>query len=244
MNKIISNISVDCVIFGIENNQLKILLAERTLEKNGRTVFSDYSLLGDHIFENENMLSAAKRILVDLIGENDIYLEQFETFGEISRANNPNDILWKERNSDTNKYSDRIFSIGYFSLIDITKVNIQKKDRDVKWFSITDLPQLGYDHEKIIKDALIFLKNKIIISPIIFELLPDKFSISQLQSILEEILNIKYDRRNFRKRIIQKDFIVNLNEKQKGVPHKPAQLYMFSRDIYEKTKKDNLDFIF
>lgn len=242
MRKTVSNISVDCVVFGFDFNQLTVLLVERKLEdeKTGKILIDDWTLTGYHIFEDEDFDTAATRILKGLSGLDNIYLEQFYAFGGIERVNSPKDKLWLANQHEG--FSNRIVTIGYFSLIDNTIVTLSHNDRNVKWFPVDELPELGFDHKKILDKALEKLRAKLSSEPIGFELLPEKFTISQLQRLYEVILGTKFDRRNFRKKVLQMKYVIPLDEKQKGVKHKPAQLFIFSKEVYEKTKTERFDF--
>jgi len=241
MQEIVSNISVDCVIFGFDFKQLNVLLVERKLidENTNETLIDDWTLTGYHILEDEDFDIAAARILKKVSGLDNIYLEQFYAFGRIDRVDSPKDRLWLEHQSG---FSNRIVTVGYFSLIDNTTVTLSLKERNVKWFPITDLPELGFDHQEILIKALEKLRSKLRSEPIGFELLPGKFTLSQLQKLYEAVLGTTYDRRNFRKKVLQMKYIIPLNEKQKDVKHKPAQLFIFSRDVYERTKRERFDF--
>ncbi len=242
-NKVLNNyISVDCVIFGYDFDKLNILLVDRTLkdENTKETLFSDQTLTGNHIFEDEDIDEAANRILFDLTGLQNIYLEQFKTFAHPDRLNKPNDRKWllhNDRNPDT-----RIASIAYFALLATQDVTLEWKGRNVKWVPYHEIGELGFDHNQIVEAAIIELRNKIKHEPIGFELLPDKFTLSQLQNVYEIILDTEFDKRNFRKKVARMKYLIPLDEKQKGVAHKPARLYMFSREVYEKTKKELFDF--
>lgn len=242
MAKIIPNISVDCVIFGFDSNQLNVLLVERKLEdeKTKEVLIDDWTLTGYHIFEEEDFDTAAARILKGLSGLDNIYLEQFYAFGRVNRVNGPKDELWLQHQRG---FEERIVTIGYFSLIDNTSVQIiSHNNRNVKWFPMNDLPELGFDHKEILDIALEKLRAKLRSEPIGFELLPEKFTISQLQRLYEVILGTTFDRRNFRKKVLQMKYVIPLDEKQKGVKHKPAQLFIFSKEVYEKTKTERFDF--
>lgn len=235
---LINNISVDCVIFGFGNNGLKVLLTKRELEdpKTGQVIFSDYTLQGHHVFEGENLYDAANRVLKEKTGLGNIYLEQFFTFGDADRLIKEKDQLWSMI-----KYPDlmkQVVSVGYYALVDSAKVKPDLQHPETEWFPVDRLPELGFDHDKIIAKALDFLRNKFGREPIGFELLPEKFAISQLQSLYEAVFGTKLDKRNFRKKVAQMKYVIPLAEKQKGVPHKPAQVYIFSRDVYERTKKE------
>ena len=244
IKRIIPNLSVDCVIFGFDSKDLNVLLVERTLidKKDGSVVFSDYTLTGNHVLINENPDEAAVRILKDLTGLYGIYLEQFETFGNVDRLSNKKDQLWiKSLGLDI---SNHVISVGYYSLIDCTTVEIKHHlSHKVKWFPVNNLPELAFDHAAIFGKALEKLRLKLRQEPIGFELLTEKFTLTQVQRLYEAILGTRFDPRNFRKKIAQMKYLIPLNEKQTSVRHKPAQLYIFSRDVYERTRKEKYGFI-
>ncbi len=237
-----NNISVDCVIFGFDTERLNVLLVERTLsEEDGGDGFSDLTLTGNHIYQDETLDDAADRILFELTGLKHIYLEQFKTFAHPDRLKKENDRKWllhSGRNPDA-----RIVSVGYFALLATQNVTLEWKGRNVKWVPVEEIGDLAFDHNQILENALLALRQKIIHEPIGFELLPDKFALSQVQKVYEIILGTQFDKRNFRKKTSRMKYLIPLDEKQKGVAHKPAQLYMFSREVYEKTKTDMLNFI-
>ncbi len=244
VKKIIPNLSVDCVIFGFDSNDLNVLLVERTLinKNDGSVIFSDYTLTGNHVLINENPDEAAVRILKDLTGLHDIYLEQFYTFGKIDRLSNLKDQLWIH--SLGLDIPDHVISVGYFSLIDCTTVEIKTHlSRNVKWFPVNNLPELAFDHAAIFEKALEKLRLKLRQEPIGFELLAEKFTLTQVQRLYEAILGTRFDARNFRKKIAQMKYLIPLDEKQTRVRHKPAQLYIFSKDVYERTRKEKYGFI-
>ena len=242
MPKITPNVSVDCVVFGFDFKQLNVLLVERKLEdeKSNETLIDDWTLIGYHILEDENFDTAAARILRDLSGLDNIYLEQFYAFGNVDRLDSPKDQLWLKRFKEP--LSNRIVTVGYYALIDNSTVSLSLNERNVKWFHITELPELGFDHQDILMKALEKPRSKLRSEPIGFELLPEKFSISHLQKLYESVLGTNLDRRNFRKKILQMKYIIPLNEKQQGVRHKAARLFYFSKEIYEKTKRERFDF--
>jgi hypothetical protein len=242
MDRIIPNLSVDCVVFGFDHGKLNVLLTERQLmdEETNEVVFTDYTVQGHHVLEGENLDEAAKRVLLDKTGLNDIYLEQFYTFGNLDRMLNPRDQLWVTKtNPSIGKY---VVSVGYYSLVDSSKVNPDEQHQQTKWFHVNDLPELGFDHDMIINKALDVVRMKLQREPIGFELLSEKFTLTQLQKLYEAILGVRFDRRNFRKKINQMKYVIPLDEKQTGVAHKPAQVFIFSRDVYERTKKEKLAF--
>lgn len=243
MTSLISNLSVDCIIFGFDSGKLHVLLTKRELEDevSGQIMFTDYTVQGHHVLEGENIDDAARRVLKEKTGFDNIYLEQFHTFGNTDRIHQERDKLWIAR-----KYpmvTNHVVSVGYCSLVDSTKVKPDTQHQFTSWFAVDELPLLGFDHGIMIEKALEFLRVKIQREPLVFELLPEKFTLSQLQNLYECILGVSLDRRNFRKKIGQMKFIIALNEKQKGVAHKPAQVYIFSRDVYDRTKKEKFDIL-
>lgn len=242
-HSVLPNISVDCVIFGFDFEKLNILLVERKLidERTGFILINDLTLAGYHILNNENLDTAAARILKDTTGLENIYLEQFHTFGDLNRVTNPTDQLWISSISEA--FNDRIITVGYFSLIDNTKVTLVNTNRNIDWYAVDQLYKLplAFDHRKIINKALEALRKKMSLEPIAFKLLPEKFTLSQLQKLYEEVIRIKLDKRNFRKKIAQMPYVIPLAEKQKGVAHKPAQLFMFSKRVYKNNNPRLID---
>jgi 8-oxo-dGTP diphosphatase len=243
-HKIIPNISVDCVIFGFDFEKLNVLLVERELrdKQTNEMLINDHTLMGYHILEDEDLNTAANRILKDLTGLDNIYLEQFYTFGSTDRIASSKDQLWLKHLNQG--FAERIITIGFFSLIDSTKATLSLKDRNVKWFPIETIANmdLAFDHKQIFNKALDALRNKVKAEPIGFELLPERFTLTQLQKLFEALLGVTIDKRNFRKKVSQMPFIIPLQEKQKGVAHKPAQLFLFSREVYDKTKREKIVF--
>jgi 8-oxo-dGTP diphosphatase len=241
---LIPNLSVDCVIFGFDSNDINVLLVKRTLTNSHTSsiIFSDYTLTGNHVQVGEEPDDAAVRILNDLTGLHDIYLEQFHAFGSTDRLIQEKDQLWIH--SLGLNIPNQVVTVGYYSLIDCTTVEItDQQSRELKWFPINNLPELGFDHYNILQRALERLRLKIRQEPIGFELLAEKFTLTQVQRLYEAILDTKLDPRNFRKKILQMKYVIPLDEKQTAVPHKPAQLFIFSRDVYERTRKERYAFI-
>lgn len=242
MDKIIPNISVDCVIFGFDSKNLNILLKERKLicPESGEILIDDYTLTGYHVFEGEDLDSAAERTLFNITGFKGIFLEQFYTFGSLDRLKSEKEQCWL-KHSDL-QISEHVITVGYYSLVDSTKIMPDQEHATVHWMPIDDLPELGFDHLEIIGKALERLRFKVRYEPIGFELLPEKFTLRQLQELYECILGTSFDRRNFRKKVSQMKYVIPLAEKQKGVAHKPAQKFIFSKDVYDRTKTEKLDF--
>lgn len=236
------NISVDCVIFGFDFEQLNVLLVERSLtdENTGNLLFTDLTLAGNHIYEHEDLDEAAARVLYDLTGLENIYLEQFGSFCGPQRLLRPNDQLWIKASGRDPK--NRIITTAYFSLLNNQEVRLQWKGRNVKWYPVNEIRDLAFDHKLILDSALVALRRSLLDEPIGFELLPEKFTLTQLQKLYEVVLGTVLDKRNFRKKVSRMKYLIPLDEKQKGVAHKPAQLYLFSREVYERTRKEYLSF--
>lgn len=237
--KIIPNVSVDCVVFGFDasTKSLNVLLIQRQLiDKNSNEVLvDDYVLTGYHVYENEKLDETATRVLKELTGLDNLYKKQFKSFGDPNRLMNEKDIIWAKHE----KFNFRTITVAYYFLLQTYEVNLKDNKYNAQWFPINKLPELGFDHLEIINQAYSDLKTKAMHKPIVFEMLPDKFTINELQDIFESILNIKLDNRNFRRKMITKKYIIGLDEKQTGVTKKPSKLYMFSKDIYTKMDKNN-----
>ncbi|MFB9056742.1 NUDIX hydrolase [Mariniflexile ostreae] len=235
----ILNISVDCVVFGydITTKSLNVLLIKRFLESENKKeiLVDDYVLTGYHVLNKETLDDTASRVLKELTGLTNQYKKQFKAFGSPDRLMNEKDQIWIKSEG----FNLRTITIAYYFLLNTEEVDLKKNKHQAKWFPINTLPILGFDHEKIILEAYEDLKVKCLREPIIFELLPDKFTINEVQDLYQSILGIEIDNRNFRRKLINKKYIIALDEKQIGISKKPAQLYMFSKDIYDKIHKTN-----
>ncbi|HEY0042633.1 MAG TPA: NUDIX domain-containing protein [Flavisolibacter sp.] len=197
-------VSVDCVIFSYHEKALKVLLIKSDLEEFQGL----HSLLGDLVGPNEDLEDAPYRVLFERTGLQDVYLEQVHTFGNINR--HP---------------SGRVVTTAYFSLINSKSTRLQIMDNDVAWHNVGDIRRLAFDHKVILETCLQRLQEKVMEHPIVFNLLPEKFSLRELQDLYEAILGVELDRRNFRKRITAKSWLVDLNEMEEDVPHRPGKLY-------------------
>ncbi|MDO6596671.1 NUDIX domain-containing protein [Oceanihabitans sp. 2_MG-2023] len=233
----ILNISVDCVVFGYDVNtkSLNILLIKRYLESKNEVLVDDYVLTGYHVYTHETLDDTATRVLKELTGLTNQYKKQFKAFGNPNRLTNAKDVLWIKNE----EFNSRTITVAYYFLLKTEDVDLTNNKNNATWFPVNDLPELGFDHEKIIKEAYADLKVKCLSEPIIFKLLPDKFTINDVQDLYESILGIEIDNRNFRRKLINKKYIIALDEKQVGVSKRPAQLYMFSKDIYDKMFQKN-----
>jgi 8-oxo-dGTP diphosphatase len=238
---LIPNVSVDCVVFGFDFTNLNVLLIERNMTVDG-TVYADLKLPGDLMSLDEDLDDAAARVLKENTGLSNIYLKQFKSFGSPDRLKRqPRDMEWLRL---IDHPEEHVITIAYYSLIDISEKQSSELvlSDNASWYPVNELTDLVMDHLEIIKSALEHLRIELLNQPIGFELLPDKFTLSQMQKLYEVILGTNFDKRNFRKKISSMKYLIPLNEKQVGVAHKPARLYIFSREVYTKTKKDNFDF--
>lgn len=209
-------LSVDCVIFGFDENKLKVLLIRSDLKKfQGK-----WSLLGDLVNPAEDLDAAAYRILKQRTGLSDVYLEQIHTFGAVNR--HP---------------AGRVVTVAYCSLINVQHHKLKILDNELHWHDVQNVTDLAFDHQQLFSTCYQRLQKRIQEHPLGFNLLPKKFSLRDLQNLYEAILDTKMDRRNFRKKFFAMDFLIDLEEMEQDVPHRPGKLYKFNYDKYEKKKK-------
>lgn len=218
-------ISIDCVIFGFDNGILEILLV-----KHGEGISKGkWGLPGGWINKKEGTDDAAHRLLGELTGMDNIYLEQLKAFGE------PNRFPLR-----------RVITIGYYALVKREDYNIKAgfTASDAKWYRINEIPKLIYDHNEILDYSIKNLRNRVRQAPLGFNLLPEKFTLLQLMHLYEEILGVEMDKSNFRRKILHMKLLVALDEKQQDVSHRAAKLYKFDQEIYEKLTKKGFNFEF
>jgi 8-oxo-dGTP diphosphatase len=208
-------ISVDCVIFGYEGKELKVLLIKSDLQEFAGL----YSLLGDLIKPDEDLDTASYRILRERTGMDDVYLEQVHAFGSLGR--HP---------------SGRVITIAYYSLIDIKHHKLQLNHNELHWHPVNEIKKLAFDHKVILDTCLLRLREQILEHPVVFNLLPEKFSLRELQELYQAILGIDLDRRNFRKKISLKDWLTDLDEMEDDVPHRPGKLYKLKTQFRRKPR--------
>ena len=236
-------ISVDCVIFGFSTNQLKVLLIERNYTDRSGIEFNDHKLPGDFISIDEDLDLAASRTLEEFTGLRNIFLSQFAVFGKPDRISNQVDMEWL---LDTTGFEiHRVVTVAYYSFINIGETNTDFAIKNnASWIDVNQVPDLSFDHADIIQEGLKHLQKSLRSEPIGFEMLPERFTIRELQTLYEVILGCTLDNRNFRKKILKSSYLVQLDEKQTGVAHKPAYYYRFDRSIYEEHKKETLGYNF
>jgi hypothetical protein len=227
-------VSVDCVVFGFDGNQLNVLLVQRnTLSFASKSL----KLPGSLIYQQEDADAGAHRVLHELTGIKKVALRQFKSFTSPERISNKDDRSWLEIAYHSNKI-DRLITIAYLSLCKITrKLNIVSKYKTVEWRPVSQLPQMPFDHNQIVAEALSEIQNWVEKDPaILFKLLPLKFTATDLRNLYEAIYRKKQDIRNFHKKIARMEYIIPLEEKQEKVSHKAARYYKFDRTIYNKQK--------
>jgi 8-oxo-dGTP diphosphatase len=209
-------ITVDCAIFGFDENELKVLLIRADIE-----YFKGmWSLLGELMLPHENLDEAAYRILKERTGMDDVYLDQVKTFSRIDR--HP---------------GGRVLTVAYCSLLNINHHQLKITDHELHWHSFQSITELSFDHKEILEECYKWLQKRIQEHPLGFNLLADKFSLRELQNLYEAILNTKLDRRNFRKKFASMDLLIDVGEMETDVPHRPGKLYKFDFAKYEKSKR-------
>lgn len=220
-----SAFSVDCVIFGYHERELKILLIQR-----GTDPFENFwALPGDLVYPTEDLDSAATRVLKDLTSIRNVPIQQIHTFGKVKR--HP---------------LGRVITVAYIALAepkDLTPI-ASSWAKQTSWHTLKKLPPLAFDHEEIVEVANKELKRRILSENIWNQVLPDKFTITQFQSVFETILEKEFDKGNFRKKIAKYKFLKPLNETQDSVAHRPSLLYTFDENIYLKMRENGFSFDF
>jgi ADP-ribose pyrophosphatase YjhB (NUDIX family) len=209
-------LSVDCIIFGFDNNKLKILIGKRNMDP-GR---GEWSLYGGFVRNDESLDEAAHRTLRELTGLRNIFMRQVGAFGNLDR--DP---------------GERVVSVAYYALINVKDYSErQRKQHDVEWVNIEDIPQMYSDHNEMVVKARKLMKQKMKTDPVGFELLPDLFTLTQLQRLYEAVNGEELDKRNFRKRIKEMDFIEKTDLIDKKTSKRGASLYRFNKKAFTEEK--------
>ena len=215
-------VSVDCLVFGFANGQLNLLVCKRKMEPAQGT----WSLPGGFIEQDESAEAAAERVLSNLSGLEDIYMEQLKMFSQPKR--DP---------------GERVLSVAFYALIDLGQEALEiKPSYQAHWFNINELPDLIFDHPEMVDLALKTLRHAVSTKPIVFNLLPEKFTLPQMQTLFEAIYDQALDKRNFRKKVQSMPFLVKLNEKDKQSSRKGAFLYTFDQKEYERASQNGFCF--
>lgn len=216
-------LTVDCVVFGFDEGELKVLLIQRALEPfKGK-----WALPGGFVRVEETVDEAARRELAEETGLENVFLEQLYTFGTVDR--DPR---------------ERVVSVAYYALVKLSdhRAKAATDAASAEWFPVSKVPKLAFDHAEILATALERLKGKVRYQPIGFELLPPKFTLSQLQHLYEAVLETDLDKRNFRKKVLGFGLLVPLKETLMAGRHRPAQLFSFDTEKYEKLKRKGFNF--
>jgi len=215
-------VSVDCIIFGFDGRQINALLIKRAFEPGK----GKWSLMGGFVGKDEDVADAAARVLKQLTGLTDIYMEQLYCFGEANRDS-----------------ARRVVSIAYSAFINIAEYNEQlSTEHQARWFPIHKIPSLVFDHKQMLKKAKEVMMEKVSRHPIGFELLPTKFTLSQLQSLYEAICETTFDNGNFAKKILSTNILKKMNEKERS-SRKGAFYYVFDKINYERLQRNGIRFI-
>lgn len=245
---ILNSVSVDCVIFGFDHSGLRVLLNQidkealkrslpeqasqeqiKQLYEKHPVLTSDlyWSLFGGHVPEQQDLDEFARNLLFQATGLNDVFLQQIAAFGSPGRV----------------PYT-RVITVGYYALINPEYHDLKRPSlaKSLQWFNLNELPPLCFDHDTIIRKALLKLRQEVMYHPVGFHLLPEKFRLTEIQSLYELILNKKMDTRNFRKKLAKMGLLLDSGEKQQHVPHRAAKLYQFDIQVYEKLKEEGLNF--
>jgi 8-oxo-dGTP diphosphatase len=216
-------LTVDVVVFGLDESDLKVLLIQRGQEP----FVGRWALPGGFVHLGEALDDAARRELEEEAGVKIAYLEQLYTFGDVKR--DPR---------------DRVVTVAYYALVKLAEHSLKAATdaRNAAWFAVSDVPRLAFDHEKILDAALRRLQGKVRYQPIGFELLPERFTLTQLQKLYETILERALDKRNFRKKILNLGVLEELDEIEQDVAHRAARLYRFDAPRYQKLTKRGFNF--
>ena len=205
-------VSVDCIVFGFDNDNLKLLIGHRQMDP-GR---GEWSLYGGFVGEDESLEEAASRVLYNLTGLEDIYMKQVGAFGAIDR--DP---------------GERVITVAYCALINVNDYDdTLRKEHGVEWVSINELPKLYSDHNEMVRKAITLLRRRISTEPLSFNLLPELFTLTQLQPVYEAILGEQIDKRNFRKRVKNIEFIEKTEHIDKLTSKRGAVLYRFNKNMF------------
>jgi ADP-ribose pyrophosphatase YjhB (NUDIX family) len=216
-------VAVDCIIFGYADRQLQTLLVRRSIEPQKGM----HSLMGGLVHKGESLDQAAHRVLEELTGLKRVYLEQYKSYGEVDRDSR-----------------ERTISVSYYALVRHAEASAQLKDAyQASWHPIIKLPPLAFDHEEMVKGSLLRLRYRATHEPVVFNALPEKFTLIDLQAVYESLFGRSIDAGNFRRRLRKMDYLIRLPEKDNRFSRKGAFYYHFDRKLYEKAVADGHDFL-
>lgn len=232
-------LSIDCVIFGFHDNQLKVLLIKTAYDKS-------WSLPGGFVSIDEDIDNAAVNVLRERTGLKGIFLRQFRVFGAVNRNKShfSSDVLANFGISPEEEkwYTSRFVTIGYYALVNFSEAIPQpdNSSEKIEWIDYYDVPELILDHKEILDKAMETLRTELNLMPVGYNLLPEKFTISELQKLYETILGRRLDRRNFHRKIMAIGMLIKLDEKKSNVAHKAPTLYSFDKEKYVEVLKNGL----
>ena len=216
-------LTVDCVVFGLDDDDLKVLLIQR-----GQAPYQGaWAIPGGFVQTDETLEDAARRELEEETGVHDVFIEQLYTFGALDR--DPR---------------ERVVSVAYFALANLKdhRIRAASDASNAAWFGLDDVPGLAFDHDEVLDVAARRLQGKVRYQPIGFELLPPKFTLTELQRMYEKILGRALDKRNFRRKVLATGVLKELNEVEQDVAHRAARLYRFDRRTYRSLVKQGFNF--
>jgi len=222
-SKIIDALSIDCLLFGFKDGRLDVLLV-----KHAKGISKGkWALPGGWIQYNESIDVSAKRLLQSLTGISSIYLEQLKAFGNVNRYPRK-----------------RVVTLAYYTLVNEEHYSLIPgfTASDAQWFNVQDTPELPYDHRDILDFGFRHLKQKVRHEPIGFNLLPEKFTLLQLQGLYEAVLETKLDKSNFRRKLLKMNLLRPCSEKQQDVSHRAAELYQFDKEVYHQLEEKGFAF--
>ena len=231
------HISVDCVAVGFDGERLKVLLLKRSIEENGSKSV-DMKLPGGLIYQDEDLDAAALRVLNEQTGIKRMPFVQFKAFGSRNRTDNPKDVKWLEHT--INLKVERIVTIAYIALVKISPnaTSFNVKGNELCWTPVDAIAKLAFDHNKIVSEALMYIRQMVSNDPIyLFHLLPHKFTALQLRTLFERIFDKTLDVRNFQKKLKQMSYVTPLDEYEKNVAHRAARFYRFDKVEYNKMRR-------
>lgn len=215
-------VAVDCIIFGFKDKELHMLLTRRQMEP----LKGEWSLMGGFVNEKENLNSTAERVLFDFTQQKGIYMEQVKAYGAVDRD-----------------FGDRVISVAFYALVRLEEFDTSlTKKYDAKWINVNEIPNLIFDHNVMVKDALTMLRHKIATEPIIFKFFEKKFTLPALQDLYEAIFQTPIDKRNFRKKLASMDILDRLEEKDKISSKRGAHYYTFNKKKYAVFLKEGKRF--
>ncbi|MDE6117589.1 MAG: NUDIX hydrolase [Duncaniella sp.] len=230
-----NHISIDCVVFGYDGERMRVLLLKRS-GTDATGDFHDMKLPGSLIYQDEDLDEAASRVMDELTGLKGLQLTQFKAFGSKDRTRNPRDVHWLERAQQARV--ERIVTVAYFAMVKLDR-SLEKSvaKHNAVWTPLNEVGDLAFDHNQIIEGAKEAIRREMDNNrSLLFDLLPKKFTASQLRLLTEVIYEKPLDVRNFHKKIAQMPYVIPLDERETGVAHRAARFYKFDRKVYTTSR--------